>query len=80
VASEGLVIRRIVILEYASPMWHDITTAPLNVDLELAVIDAAETHALMVPCRRVIDGWIDRTTNERIDVRPTHWRAWAEKE
>ena len=34
-------------------MWQPITTAPLNRDLELAVVDKDEPHALVFPCRRV---------------------------
>jgi len=59
-------------------MWQPISTAPLNCDLELVVIDGDGTHALVFPCRRIVGGWIDATTKKRIDVQPTHWRAWSE--
>jgi hypothetical protein len=61
-------------------MWQPILTAPHNTDLELAVIDGGDAHALVFPCRRVSDGWINRDTRERIDVRPTHWKAWVVKD
>jgi hypothetical protein len=59
-------------------MWQPISTAPLNQDLELAVIDATgEYVALVFPCRRHSDGWISVITKKRIDINPTHWREWA---
>jgi len=60
-------------------MWQFISTAPFDLDLELAVIDQDGPHALVFPCRRVADGWISAETKRRIDVRPTHWREWAQK-
>ena len=58
-------------------MWQPIATAPYDRDLELAVIDASGEHALVFPCRRsILDGWTNRTTGKRVDVRPTHWREW----
>jgi hypothetical protein len=59
-------------------MWQPISNAPFNRDLELAVIDRDGPHALVFPCRRVLGGWTKGETKERIDVRPTHWRAWAQ--
>ncbi|MGB9050771.1 MAG: hypothetical protein WCC54_00315 [Pseudolabrys sp.] len=59
-------------------MWqHEISAAPFNRDLELAVIDASGEHTILVPCRRVVGGWIKATTERRIDFHPTHWRQWA---
>ena len=57
-------------------MWQPITTAPFDLDLELAVIDVDGPHALIFPCRRVIGGWIKAENRERIDARPSHWREW----
>jgi hypothetical protein len=56
--------------------WQKITTAPFDRDLELAVLDYDGTHSLVFPCRRVLRGWIDVTTNDPVNVRPTHWREW----
>lgn len=60
-------------------MWQTIATAPLDRDIELAVIDGSDIHALVFPCRRVGDGWINALTYAQIDVHPTHWRAWADQ-
>jgi hypothetical protein len=60
-------------------MWQIITSAPQDRDLELAVIDKGDTHALAFPCRRAGDGWINALTHARIDVHPTHWRPWADQ-
>ena len=56
--------------------WQPIATAPYDVDLELAVIDVRETHALVFPCRRIPVGWLKSDTNQWVEVRPTHWRIW----
>jgi hypothetical protein len=58
-------------------MWSPISSAPFARDLELAVIDADGPHALVFPCRRILNGWMNADTKERLDVRPTHWREWA---
>jgi hypothetical protein len=62
--------------KHAVMQWQPITTAPYNLDLELAVIDAVGTHALIFPCRRIPAGWLKSGTNQWVDVRPTHWREW----
>jgi hypothetical protein len=59
-------------------MWNSIASAPFDRDLELAVIDADGAHALVFPCRRVLAGWINAETRQRIDVHPTHWRDWTD--
>ena len=60
-------------------VWQPISSAPFDLDLELAVIDRTEVHALAFPCRRIYDGWHNTVTKRRIDVRPTHWREWKDK-
>jgi hypothetical protein len=60
-------------------MWHDISTAPFDCDLELAVIDRDGPHPLVFACRRIVGGWMNAKTSERIDVWPTHWRLWEEE-
>ena len=57
-------------------MWQPASTAPFDRDLELAVIDGNVPHALVFPCRRILGGWINAETKDRIDVQPTHWREW----
>jgi len=57
--------------------WKSIATVPFDRDLELAVIDYDGPHALVFPCRRDLNGWINAETKKRIeDLRPTHWREW----
>jgi hypothetical protein len=58
-------------------MWQLISTAPFDCDLELAVIDGDGPHALVFACRRILDGWMNAATRERLDVHPTHWREWT---
>jgi hypothetical protein len=57
--------------------WQPVSTAPFDRDLELAVIDYDGIHALVFPCRRILDGWFKSESKLRIDVQPTHWREWA---
>jgi hypothetical protein len=59
-------------------MWQPISTAPYDLDLELAVVDGGVAVPLVFPCRRILEGWISAETNRRINVRPTHWRPWAQ--
>jgi hypothetical protein len=59
-------------------MWQQVSTAPFDRDLELAVIDDDGPHALVFPCRRILNGWMKVETKERLDVRPTHWRDWRD--
>lgn len=57
--------------------WHPIKDAPFDVDLELAVLEGSEAHALVFPSRRVTNGWIKcGTPRVLVDVHPTHWRPW----
>ena len=59
-------------------MWQLISTAPFDRDLELAVIDQDGPHALVFACRRILDGWMNAETRERLDVHPSHWREWKD--
>lgn len=61
-------------------MWSPISTAPFDQDIELAVLDADGPHALVFACRRIHSGWMKSKTKERLDVRPTHWRAWEARD
>ena len=58
-------------------MWQPISTAPFERDLELAVIEEDEPHALVFPCRRIPGGWKNAESKKEIDVSPTHWRGWS---
>jgi hypothetical protein len=60
-------------------MWHPISTAPFGTDLELAVIEG-EVHALVFPCQRVAEGWINAETQGLVGVSPTHWREWKPRD
>ena len=57
-------------------MWHPISTAPFDRDLELGIVDSDGVRAISFPCRRVLGGWIKAETKTRIDLCPTHWRGW----
>lgn len=60
--------------------WQPIANAPFGVDLELAVIDRDDVHALVFPCRRGLTGWVKSELGGRVEVSPTHWRGWAGSE
>lgn len=55
-------------------MWEPILTAPYDRDIELAIIDRNGERALVIPCRRVPDGWVNAVTKRPLEVQPTHWR------
>jgi hypothetical protein len=59
--------------------WRPISTAPFDRDIEIAYLNYDGTHALVFPCRRVLNGWMKAETRERIDVQPSHWREWVQK-
>jgi len=59
-------------------MWHQISTAPFDRDLQLAVIEGESVHALVFACRRSSKGWVNSETKDIVILRPTHWREWTE--
>jgi hypothetical protein len=58
--------------------WKPVETAPFERKLELAVIEGAGVHALVFACCRVVGGWVNAATRERVAVHPTHWRDWVD--
>jgi len=60
-------------------MWQPASTAPFDRDLELAVIEGDQVHAVAFPSRRVAAGWINAATKAVLDVKPTHWRDWNKR-
>jgi hypothetical protein len=61
-----------------APSWKSIETAPFDRDVELAVLEDHDIHALVFRCRRTRRGWANAATGQTIDVRPTHWREWED--
>ena len=59
--------------------WQPISSAPFDQDLELSVIEANEAHALVFPCRRIANGWLNVKMNSQVFVDPTHWRLWCHR-
>jgi hypothetical protein len=63
-------------------MWHRVRSSsdvPQDIDLRLAVIDGSGTvHALVFPCRRVGDSWVDTKLQRPVEVYPTHWEEWTD--
>ena len=39
-------------------MWHPISNAPFDRDLELGVADLHSVRVIPFPCRRILGGWI----------------------
>lgn len=62
------------------PVWEEISTAPYNRDLELAVIEGDHVYPLVFACRRTAGGWTKVPSVERVVISPTHWRVWQEKD
>jgi hypothetical protein len=59
--------------------WQPISSAPFNRDLEVAVLEGGDTHALLIRCRRAPQGWINAANGKLVDVNPTHWREWRDR-
>ena len=59
--------------------WQPASSAPFDRDLEVAVVSQGVVHTLLFPCRRILGGWMDAETKEKIEVYPTHWREWREE-
>lgn len=59
-------------------VWEPIASAPFDRDLQVAVVEGEDVHALVIRCRRVRQGWVSAATGKPIDVRPTHWREWTQ--
>jgi len=57
--------------------WQAVSDAPFGRDIEIAVIKSATPHAVAFPCRRILGGWMDSQSRERLNVQPTHWRDWV---
>lgn len=62
--------------DHPSMEWQLIASAPFDRDLEVAVLETAEIHRLVFPCRRVLRGWVSARTAAAVDIHPTHWREW----
>jgi hypothetical protein len=62
----------------SSGEWLPITAAPSDGDLEVCVIDRRGTHALVFPCRKIGNGWVDASTKLLVEIQPTHWHLWGE--
>jgi hypothetical protein len=57
--------------------WLPVSIVPSDGDLEVCVIENGEVYALVFPCHRNGDAWVDALTKKRIDIQPTHWRLWV---
>jgi hypothetical protein len=57
--------------------WLPASIAPPDTLVEVSVIDnRGVQHALMFPCCKSENEWVDPLSNLRIDIQPTHWRKW----
>jgi hypothetical protein len=63
---------------HKAAMWQPVTTAPEQVNLEVAVLDEQGEHVLAFPCRRDGLTWIDPSNGRHLHIDPTHWRIWIE--
>lgn len=58
-------------------LWHPISTAPDNHDLELKVLDGGSAVVLPFPCRRMNNGeWVNTDLQTSIHIQPIKWRPW----
>lgn len=59
--------------------WRPASEAPFDREIEIAVIKSTTPHAVAFPCRRILGGWMNAKTRERLKVRPSHWREWQDQ-
>lgn len=64
------------VLNYVSNAWDN---GKFDRDLEPALIDSDGTHALVLPCRRAVTGWLKPGTQQQVIVRLTHWHEWKDQ-
>jgi hypothetical protein len=55
-------------------VWKPIDSAPPGRDVELQVADKFGSYTLMFPCRLTDAGWVNATSEGRLEVEPSHWR------
>ncbi len=55
-------------------LWREISTAPLDRNVEVQIADEGEAYVLAFPCRRTDRGWINVVKNLPLSLEPTHWR------
>ena len=61
--------------------WLPVSIAPSHEDLEVCVLDYdGIVHALVVPCHKDGAEWVDALDNKHVDIQPTHWRKWTERD
>jgi hypothetical protein len=53
--------------------WQPISTAPLDTEIEVCVIEG-QPHVLIGVCRLTASGWVHADTKHLLNIRPTHWR------
>ena len=58
--------------------WLPVSIAPTGIDLEVCVIDKQGIHALVFPCRKNGNDWVEASTKKHVEIQPTHWRKWSE--
>jgi len=58
-------------------LWHPISTAPDNHDLELTVLGGGSSVVLPFPCRRMNTGqWVNTDLRTSLHIQPIKWRPW----
>jgi len=55
-------------------LWREISSAPLNRNVEVQIADEGEAYVLAFPCQRTDRGWINVVKNLPLSLEPTHWR------
>jgi hypothetical protein len=65
-------------IESKSDKWLPVSIAPPDTLVEVSVIDnTGLQHALMFPCCKSGNEWVDALSKHRMGIQPTHWRKWS---
>ena len=60
--------------------WLPVSNAPSDRDLEVCVLDYdGIVHALVFPYHKDGAEWVDASDKKHVDIQPTHWRKWTER-
>lgn len=64
-----------------SAEWLPVSIAPPGGDLEVCIMDYdGIVLALGYPVHKNGVDWVDASNKEQIDIQPTHWRKWDERQ
>lgn len=56
--------------------WKPIREAPVDRDVQLAMLVDGKVNALAFACRKSNRAWVNSVTGKTVFFQPSHWREW----